>query len=83
MDLQKALEVGTKAREFLEILQMWGMERTHAKAIVTRMMEHLNDSKYPWKNLTMVNNEETARFLQSGMIEGMVSLNDPPEGTKQ
>lgn len=63
MSLQQALDVGIKARELLELFQLWGMPRGHAKLIVTRMTELLNDSTYPWKDLTIANAEETARFL--------------------
>lgn len=53
----------TSALEFLTVLQMWGMPRGKAIKIVEHMLRKLNDSTYPWRDMTNLNSEETRNIL--------------------
>lgn len=64
MDIRDTLDAAAKAKEFVELLQLWGMSRAKARQIVVGMLRLVDDNAYQWKDLTAPNYAEAKEFLE-------------------
>lgn len=59
-----------QAQDLLQVLQIWGMSRGHAKRLCENMLRLLNDDTYRWRDLRDANETETRNLLLAMAQQG-------------